>query len=77
MNEIVHYLVLFIIQADSVVIKEVIVLTEPITLLDCLNMAQKIKESVAYYNSELNLWIMNNGSGTLFGHTCIQDPTKM
>jgi hypothetical protein len=42
MNEIVHYVVLFIIQTDNVLIKEVIVLMEPTTLLDCLNMSQKI-----------------------------------
>lgn len=77
MNEIVHYVVLFIIQADNVLIKEVIVLTKPTTLLDCLNMSQKIKDLVAVYDEVRNLWIMEHGSGTLIGHTCVQDPTKM
>ena len=50
---------------------------EPTTLLDCLNMSQKIRELVAVYDEVRNLWIMEHGSGTLVGHTCVQDPTKM
>jgi hypothetical protein len=50
---------------------------EPTTLLDCLNMSQKIKDLVAVYDEVRNLWIMEHGSGTLVGHTCVQDPTKM
>jgi hypothetical protein len=49
---------------------------EPTTLLDCLNMSQKIKDLVAMYDEVRNLWIMEHGSGTLVGHTCVQDPTK-
>jgi hypothetical protein len=37
----------------------------------------EIKDLVAVYDEVRNLWIMEHGSGTLVGHTCVQDPTKM
>ena len=49
----------------------------PMTLLECSGYADAHREGVATYNEDLNRWIMNDGSGTWFGHQCYQDPDKI
>ena len=47
------------------------------TLLECSGYAVAHREGVSTYNEDLNRWIMNDGSGTWFGHQCYQDPDKI
>ena len=49
----------------------------PMTLLECSGYAAAHREGVSTYNEDLNRWIMNDGSGTWFGHQCYQDPDKI
>ena len=49
----------------------------PMTLLECSGYADAHRGGVSTYNEDLNRWIMNDGSGTWFGHQCYQDPDKI
>ncbi len=48
-----------------------------VTLLECSGFADAHREVVSTYNEEINRWVMNDGSGSWFGHQCYQDPNRM
>jgi|TARA_R100001530_G_scaffold1210_1_gene2087 hypothetical protein len=82
MEEPVHYLVLLLLQFDGTLVKEILEFTRPVTLMECLDFGNVHREAVATYVFEekgknVNVWLLNDGSGTWQGYQCFQDPDKM
>jgi len=82
MEEPVHYLVLLLLQFDGTLVKEILEFTRPVTLTECLDFGNVHREAVATYVFEekgknVNVWLLNDGSGTWQGYQCFQDPDKM
>ena len=77
MEELVHWMMSYVMNAQELIIKVPLEFARPMTLLECSGYADAHREAVSVYNEELNRWIMNDGSGTWFGHQCYQDPNKM
>lgn len=50
--------------------------TRAITLLECSGFADAHREAISTYNEEINRWVMNDGSGSWFGHQCYKDPDR-
>ena len=50
--------------------------TRAITLLECSGFADAHREAISTYNEEINRWVMNDGSGSQFGHQCYKDPDR-
>ena len=83
MEEAVHYLVILIKSFDGEVIKQILEFSRPTTLLECGDFAEDHYEAIATHYWEVdgdigkNGYYMNDGSGVIQGHICIQDPDKM
>ena len=82
MEEPVHYLVLLLLQFDGTLVKEILEFTRPVTLMECLDFGNVHREAVATYVFEekgknVNVWLLNDGSGTWQGYQCFQDPDNM
>ena len=77
MEELVHWIMIYVMNAEGLIIKIPMEFNRAVTLLDCSGYADAHREAVATFNDELNRWIMNDGSGTWFGHQCYQDPSRM
>jgi hypothetical protein len=77
MEEPVHYLVMLILHLDGTLVREVLEFSRAMTLMECLAFGGEHREAVATYDSDVNAWFMNDGSGTWQGYQCIQDPSKI
>ena len=40
------------------------------TMMECSDYGDKLREELATYNEEQNIWFMNDGSGTWQGFIC-------
>ena len=40
------------------------------TVMECSDYGDKLREELATYNEEQNIWFMNDGSGTWQGFIC-------
>ena len=77
MEELVHWMMIYVTNAEGLIIKIPMEFNRAVTLLDCSGYADAHRDAVATFNNELNRYVMNDGSGTLFGHQCYQDPSRM
>ena len=77
MEELVHWMMIYVMNVEELIIKIPLEFARPMTLLECSGYADAHREGVATFNDELNRYVMNDGSGSWFGHQCYQDPNKM
>jgi len=82
MEEPVHSLMLLLLPFNGILVKEIIELTNPMTLWECLQYADEHRETISHYVFErdgknINTWFLNNGSGTYQGSICFQDPDRI
>ena len=77
MEELVHWIMIYISNPEGQLIKIQLEFARGMTLLECMDFASDHRESVATYYDEVNRWIMNDGSGDWVGSQCYQDPERL
>lgn len=77
MLEIVHFVILYVISPEGELVRFYHEFNEPMTLWACGDFMEFERHLWAVYHDEINRWIMNNGSGYIIGHECVQDPSRM
>ena len=77
MEELVHWIMIYIMNEDGLIIKTQLEFSRAMTLMECMDLAGDHREAVSTYNEKRNRWVMNDGSGDWFGSQCFQDPGKM
>ena len=78
MEEPVHFMIIYLLNQDGLVLREVLEFTRSINLFECLGFGDQHREAISTYHEDINRWILNDGSGnTFFGYQCFQDPDKI
>ena len=71
MEELVSYLIVYLLQADGTYLKEVYQLTREISLVECMAFREEHRNAIATYDDKANRWWLNDKSGNAwFGHEC-------
>ena len=71
MEEMVSYLIVYLLQMDGTYIKEVYQLTREITLTECMAFGEEHRDAISTYADKANRWWLNDKSGNAcFGHEC-------
>ena len=77
MLELVHFVILYVMSPEGELLKFIHEFTEPMTLWECGDFMEFERDKWAVYHEEINRWVMNNGSGHMIAHECVQDENRM
>ncbi len=75
MEEPVHFMIIYLLNQDGLVLREVLEFTRAISLFECLGFGDQHREAISTYYKDINRWVLNDGSGnTFFGYSMLSRP---